>query len=427
MQDAAACTDEHSLAPRFAPHLLLFGFYNVLYFVPLFLLFLWDYTSSQTASSLAIDARTALAICAVYLSGTVGFFLGTLPLKLLGSRDRGGAGRRWHTLLPPVRLADKLVILLLVIVFLISKVALIPLGVYHEYAFSSGEMTGGLWSFSTFCSETMVLFGIVVLFSGIRRNVLTFLVIAALNGINLLHGTRIFFIVTVLSGVLYACLRGHITLRRALVYGPLAALAVVTLAYVVSLSRNGLSVQEAFSAASLLRPVIDESLLSQLSLVSLLRSPAMWDATGHPLELLADIIVNTTPRILLPDKDDLVYFAQFSYLSPLGGINGYADGLIYFGLFFPFCYFVLGFVASWLYGKAQTGRWWLILYVYFTADFLFRIMRDGYVIPMKMLLNTLEWVAVFMMARALIRAIARKRSMQGPAQGGAAMSLGKGL
>jgi hypothetical protein len=30
-----------------------------------------------------------------------------------------------------------------------------------------------------------------------------------------------------------------------------------------------------------------------------------------------------------------------------------------------------------------------VIYVYFVCDFLFRIMRDGYVMPVKMLLNAL--------------------------------------
>lgn len=421
---ATPSTDKQHLAAPFAPHLLLFGLYNVVYFVPLFLLFVWDYTNSQTANSLAMDAHTTLAICAVYLAGIAGFVLGGLPLRLLAA-GKGVAAMTWTAPLPRLELADKLVIFLLVLVFLASKLALIPLGVYHAYAFSTGEMTGGVWSFSTFCSEAMLLFGIVVLFSRIRHNVRAFLVIAALNGINLLHGTRIFFIVTVLTGVLYACLRGHITVRRALLYGPLAGLAVITLAYVVFLSRSGLSVQSAFSAANLLRPVIDESLLSQLSLVSLVRSPALWDAIGHPFQLLVDAVVNTTPRILLPDKDDLLFFNKYAYLNPVGGMNGYADGLVYFGLFFPLFYFILGFVASWLYAKAKSGGWWLILYAYFTADFLFRIMRDGYLIPMKSLLNGLEWVAIIILTRALFRAIIRNRRTQGSAPSSPALPLGR--
>jgi hypothetical protein len=40
------------------------------------------------------------------------------------------------------------------------------------------------------------------------------------------------------------------------------------------------------------------------------------------------------PRFLVPDKDSMLYINNYAYLSPLGGFNGYAQGLIYFGLFF---------------------------------------------------------------------------------------------
>src|SRR6185312_12281629 len=412
MRGSAPSLDRSHPGPSFAPHLLLFAFYNVLYFVPLFLLFVWDYGSrGTTASALSMDAGTTWVITLIYVLGVVGFALGGLPLRLLRA---GRAMSRSALVLPEVRLADRLVIVLVAVVFLISKIALIPLGVYHEYAFSSGEMTGGIWTFSTFCSETMVLLGIVVLFSRMRHNVLTFILISALNGINLLHGTRIFFIVTALSALLYACVRGYVTLRRALLLGPIIGLSVLMLAYVVFLSRSGSSVEGAFSAARIVRPIVDESLLSQLSLVSLARDHSLWDSTGHIPEFLADVTVNTTPRAILADKDELLYFDKYAFLSPVGGMNGYAAGLIYFGLFFPFFYFVLGFVASWLYMKARTNSAWVALYAYFTADFLFRIMRDGYLIPVKMLLNTLEWLVLIILARALFRAIGKNRVARSP-------------
>ncbi len=391
-------------SPAFAPHLLFFGFYNLIYFLPLFLVFLWGYGRGGAADMVAMDAPTMLIVTFIYLVGVAAFALGSLPLSLMRAGRRPGFGSA-NALLPQIRLSDKLAIVLVAIVFVISKIALIPLGVYQTYAFSTGEMTGGVWTFSTFCSETMVLLGILALFSGSRHNVLMFTAIAALNGINLLHGSRIFFIVTVLAALLYACFRGYLTLRRALLYGPLAGMGVLVLAYVVFLSRSGASVEGAFSAARLVSPVVYESLFSQLSLVSLLRVPELWDATGHVLSFLSDVVVNSAPRVVLPDKDVLVYFSHFDFLSPVGGMNGYAAGLIYFGLFFPFFYFLLGFVASWLHMKALTGPWWFVLYAYFTADFLFRIMRDGYLIPIKMLINTLQLVVLFIAARALFRVV----------------------
>ena len=35
-----------------------------------------------------------------------------------------------------------------------------------------------------------------------------------------------------------------------------------------------------------------------------------------------------------------------------------------------------------------------MIYVYFVCDFLFRIMRDGYIIPIKMMVNTIVILAL---------------------------------
>jgi hypothetical protein len=109
------------------------------------------------------------------------------------------------------------------------------------------------------------------------------------------------------------------------------------------------------------------------------------------------------PRFLAPDKDNMTYIAKLGYLSPMGAFNGYAQGLIYFGLLFPVFYFALGLTASWLYLRARTNGWWLVIYAYFTSDFLFRIMRDGYLIPIKMLINSLQIVCILIVWRSLLR------------------------
>jgi hypothetical protein len=92
---------------------------------------------------------------------------------------------------------------------------------------------------------------------------------------------------------------------------------------------------------------------------------------------------------MLPGKDQLLFTNQFVDLSPLGAFSGYAQGLIYFGIFFPFLYLVLGIIAGWLQRRASHSQFWSAIYVYFICDFLFRIMRDGYVMPVKMLLDAL--------------------------------------
>ncbi len=318
---------------------------------------------------------------------------------------RRGRPPPWRPPLYTITFADKLALVGLVGVFALSKVALAPLGVYQRYAFDTGEMSGGVWSFSMFCSEAMILAAVLLLFSSSKWNVRGFLLLSAINGVNLLHGSRIFFIITVLAAVLYAYVRGHLTLRRVFIYGPLGLVALLTLAYFVFLSRTGATLEGAFSAAQLASPLVYESVFSQQSLMTLIGSPDTWDRWGHVGQFLQDIVLNTSPRLLVPEKDELVHFNEYAYLTPLGGFNGYGAGLIYFGLFFPVMYFALGAVGSWLQAKARDSAWWLVLYGYFCASTLFRIMRDGYLIPIKMLINAVQILLILTLLRALFRGV----------------------
>jgi hypothetical protein len=60
-------------------------------------------------------------------------------------------------------------------------------------------------------------------------------------------------------------------------------------------------------------------------------------------------------------------------------------------------------------GKAKQSSWWFILYVYFTAAFLFRIMRDGFDIPFKMIINVMQLLALLYVSRYLVSFLATKR------------------
>ena len=75
-------------------------------------------------------------------------------------------------------------------------------------------------------------------------------------------------------------------------------------------------------------------------------------------------------------------------------------------------YFSLGVVETWLYRKAQKSSWWFILSTYFTADFLFRIMRDGFDIPMKMMINAMQLLALLYVSRYLFALIPSRPQMR---------------
>ncbi len=391
------------IAIPIAPHTLFFGIYNALYYLPILLVFLWGYQEGGVESFVSFSTTTMVAITCIYFVGFFSFICGakmTTALKALGPTHGIHYKRRpWID----IRLSDKFVIFLMVLCFLASKIAIIPLGVYSTYAFDSGKMTGGVWTFSTFCSEALLLISILVLFSSYKRRVPLFIFLSLINCVNLLHGTRIFFISTVLAAIIYAYVIGHLSIRRMLIVGPITFTLLLGLTYVVFLLRSSVSLEGGLTAERLLSPLVYESVFSQISLVGAANAPKVWGTLYSGLYFISDALINSMPRLLLPDKDALLYIDKYAYLSPLGGFNGYAQGLIYFGLFFPVFYFIVGFFASFLYQKAKSSGWWLVIYIYFTADFLFRIMRDGYLIPIKGMINCLEILCILVVLRKLFR------------------------
>jgi hypothetical protein len=271
-------------------------------------------------------------------------------------------------------------------VLLLSKALLIPLGVYSEYAFETDSMAGGIWSFSIFCSEALLFLSIVVLFSTAKRRVSWFLILTAINGINLLHGTRIITMIACVAFGFFQYLRGKLSLR----VGVALFVATLGMGYLVFLSRSHIELgDETFSISRLVSPLMYEGVFSQLSLIGTIRHPEAWSIGGSFWAFAHDVICFLTPRFLLPGKDKLLIVDQFSDLSPLGAASGYAQGLIYFGFFFPLFYLALGCCGGWLCRRATASRFWSMMYVYFVCDFLFRIMRDGYLIPIKMIVNTI--------------------------------------
>jgi hypothetical protein len=394
-----------------APHLLFFWIFNLIYFLPILVVYLSGYVDSGAADAIALlDAQTLRAMSTIYAEGIVAFTVGSMMFSLFHGATSKARPRAEPYPALHYGIAVQMAVVLIAGLFICTKAALAPLGVYHAYAAETGAMTGGIWSFSMFCAECVVLASIFILYSDSKRNVLGFVLLSAINGINLLHGTRIIFIVNVLTTALYFYMRGKLSLKRMLVLGPAMFVIVLAMTYAVFLSREGLSLDGELSFARTLSPIVYESIFSQLSLGNVIKSPDVLNSTGALPNFLIDVIASTTPRILLPDKDTMPYITKFAYMSPMGALNGYAAGAIYFGVFWPLFYLCLGGFASWLYSKAKTNAHWLILYVYFSSDVLFRFMRDGYLIPLKIFIDMSGVLIVLFVFESLIRGLSEQLS-----------------
>jgi hypothetical protein len=398
--------------PRFVPvtlqpHLLFFWVYNLIYLLPLITIYLWGYIDAGAIGQISLDSHSFQAILFIYAQGLLAFSVGSVFVSLLLRSPR-----RWNAIdefpSPDIGITEKLGIVLLAAMFVGAKAALIPLDAYHGYVFANDlEFKSGIWSFSMVCSEFLLLAATLMLFSNSRRNLLGFLLLSLINCVNLLHGTRIIFVVNLLILLLYAYVRGFMTLKRVLILGPLSFIAVLLLAYAVFLSRSGVNVDR-LTAANAASPLVYESLFSQISLRNVVNSSDVMNSTGSLPNLVSDVVLGVMPRVLVPEKDELQYLQRFSYMSPFGAFNGYAAGLIYLGVFWPVFYLLLGGAASWLHAKARSNGHWLVLYAYFTGDVLFRFMRDGYTIPIKILVNIIELLVLLLLFRALIRGLPRR-------------------
>lgn len=369
---------------RLAPHSWLFLLFNLLYFLPLLGVLLFNYSEGGTTTAADLDPDTAGKIAWIYLLGCCAFLCGSrLDLsRAPTSRNSPSRGLRLFHLSWSFRIICSVIVAAL----LVSKVLLISTGVYSEYAFDTESMTGGAWSFSMFCAESVLFLSIAVLFSRTRRNLLWFAVLTLINGVNLLHGTRIFAMIAGVVFCFYLYVRGKFTMKLAL----LATASLLALGYLVYLTRSNIAVDnETFSAARLISPLMYEGVFSQISLIQTVHNPNLWRGVGSPLNFFSDAIYFVTPRVFLPQKDTMLFTDKFSDLSPLGAFSGYAQGLLYFGVCFPLFYFILGSIAAWLFRRARYSSFWSVIYVYFACDFLFRVMRDGYVIPVKMLIDAL--------------------------------------
>jgi hypothetical protein len=393
-----------------APHILFFFIYNLCYYIPLLAVFLWGYSEGGTEDVVGMGQGTMLRISGIYLAGFCAFFLGSSLRTFLVWCTKGRTHSIWSPKWFDVTFGEKIIASSVLAIFLLTKIALIPTGVYSEYAFDASLMDGPVWNFSMFCSETLVLLAILALFSKFRHNVQAFCFISVMNGANLLHGTRIFMISTIMSIIAYAYIRGLLPFRRVLLYGPPVFVGVLSLTYLIYLTRTSSSLSGAFSPAKLLSPIMYESMFSQLSLITTVNTNSVWELTGHAYQFFTDLILFVSPRILIPNKDSLLFLRHFDYLSPKGAFNGYAIGLIYLGIFSPVFYFILGFIADCLYAASRKSAWWFILYVFYTADFLLHIMRDGYLIPIKMLINTVQWIGVFIAFRWFLKLLASARN-----------------
>ena len=370
---------------RRLPHCLLFAIINIGYCGPVLLAYALGYSEGGVAETLDISSSLIVDFGLIYFLAVVAFWAGAVLMEKFG----------WITTLRSARHYQQSIALFgikfmtsaVCIALIVTKLLLIPAGIYSSYAFDSNQMTGGVWSMSMALSEVLVAL-LLALLVGTRRITSPWFIAAFLClSINLLHGTRIFDVVIVVGVVCYYWITTEFDARRLRKLLFSLALAVAVLYVVFSSRAQYLYSDDSTGWTVAISPVVYEAVFSQTSLFRFLDNYSV-SLVGDPVGFIADAVSFTLPRFLNPEKDVGGTLQPYAWLSPLGAFAGHAAGLIYFGYMLPVFYFLLGAFASWLQRMSRRDSYFFVVYIYFISDILLRLMRDGFIYPVKYLVDS---------------------------------------
>ena len=373
----------------FLPHVWVFTLVNAGYCLPVLLSYVLEFKEGGVAETLDVSKAEIDRFGLVYLFAVLAFYFGAFIVSRLPFYSHRPRDRRSYPLWSGDAPGGLYVVTsFLCIAVIISKVLLIPTGVYSVYAFDGDLMGGGVWTISMFFSESLLIMIFAMLAANHRITSPWFYVPFIALSSNLLHGTRIFDVAAVMGTILfYAITRGF--KRRQLVQVAFGLILVFVALYVAFAARTDYQYSEDATGLTVaLSPVVYEAVFSQMSLIRFLELGNV-SLIGHPLTFLSDAISFVTPRFINPDKDAGALIQSYADLSPLGAFSGHAAGFIYFGYSIFFVYFLLGCFGSWLQIRARQSTAMFVVYVYFAGDILFRLMRDGMIYPVKYFSNSL--------------------------------------
>jgi oligosaccharide repeat unit polymerase len=383
------------------PHSFFFILYNLIYLLPLLSFQSIEY-SEGGIDKLNFPSAILTQAAIIYSIGIISFVVGAefprffsmpqVPQNILKDNTERNLSPQF-----------KILVVISVLIYLATKVALRSIGVYENYSFDAGTQVGGIWSFSAFMSEILVFLTGVILVSNDKSKKIMVLFMYLIVAINILHGTRMFTLALTLMLLVYFLLKKGLKLSQFILYSiPLSIVGLVSF-YLVFLyrSRVNLNTADYFTISKIFGPIVYESVFTQMSLVYLLIDDN-WPREGALFSFFMDLFTFTLPRFFSPDKDTAsIISSGYRELSPYGGFSGYASGLIYFGVFFFVFYFSLGLFSTFMYKQSKSSKIYLALYIYLVGDILYRITRDGYMVTFKALITAPVIILFLLLARTL--------------------------
>ncbi len=263
-----------------------------------------------------------------------------------------------------------------------TKVLLQRQGVYESYAFDSGQMSGGVWTFSMALAEIdLYLFAASLLLKNAKLTAACLFLVA----LNLIHGTRIFAAGAISISYFFWISTHQISLKKFMAM-VVSVFLVVGLGMVIFIFRSHVEIdysQYDQLFKYFISPIVYESLFSQLALIDFANGLKI-NFVCSPIDYYFDVLGFIVPRILNPDKDALC-ISYLDDLQPLGALNGVFAVYAYFGTFSFVLFGLFGFIGRAFFRFGRRNYYAMTLSLYFSGSIVLRLVRDGPVYAMKFL------------------------------------------
>lgn len=323
------------------PHSVFFVIFNLIYVIPVIYVFIFGYDQGGVTDHISIDDELIVQMLWFYLAMFVSFFSGS-ALFGYGLKVKNGL---FNVVKADSDVVFKFVIYSVCLCLLFTKVILYREGVYGSYAFDSGAMSSKAWTISMGLSELLVVLYVYSLLAGHAKHAFLIFIFISLN---LLHGTRIFFLITVLIYLFHSIYYiKRFTKKQIILLSTVLFFFLLGLFFLIFVYRSGVSLDiDNINYELLFSPIVYESLFNQISFLKMLEFLNSGAVGFSPLMFLHDVVFFTLPNFFSGSKYSILYVSKFGELSPLGGLSGYASAIIYFSWYAPVWYFLLGSICS---------------------------------------------------------------------------------
>jgi hypothetical protein len=377
------------MSKHIAPHTFFFLLLTILYGVPVLLTLFFEINADvpYISDNFLLYKDTRWAMLSIYIIAVISFLFGS---KIIHDLMKHVDEHSITTIIKPTSFYLLSTFQRLLIYCFIVLGIVIVWQMFRAGTFSSGYMESfsvGFESqnmFTVLCEIFFFLFIYLwINYSGKYKGVKFLLVIMIL--LTILKGSRM-FTVPLLFFLLYKYIYIDGLTKKVLLKICFGGLIALLLLCAVFFMRHDTSLEGINIGKTIFLLIQYESCGVHVPLMKVISLG--WHTSFAPMFLLVtDVFFFLVPRTLFSRKNDYLFFDNTNSryeLSPLGGMNGEASVILYFGLLFPLFFIILGGYLSRLYkvssivgGKIQA------FYIYICCSFLFVFLRNGILIALK--------------------------------------------